>query len=315
MKKQRQIAQKKVRPLFSEIDPSLINFASTDYLNLSIHPYVRKQGISYAIKWGSGLLPTRGLPSYELALRSTEELFAKLLGFETVTFYESDPYLLRHLSSLNERPILLQHSISKKTGTMHSLEDLLFLKKETQSILAVNDSLSFSALGTNGFGLMAGQPGIDILLGSFSKCFGSYVSFIATSKELKSALFEKIPALHKEQFISPIFLGMIDASIKLIPSMDSERKKLLKLNSTLFKTLQKIGFEPIKTKAPFVSLTISESAELKKLGLHLSDHSFIASPSPGGITFFPNTNLSEKNIFELQKSFASYRADLHVEAL
>jgi 7-keto-8-aminopelargonate synthetase-like enzyme len=315
MKKQKQIAQKKVRTLFSELDPTLINFASTDYLNLASHPYVKKEGIAYAMKWGSGLLPTRGLPSYELALKATEELFAKLLGFETVTFYESDPYLLNPLTSLNEKPILLQNSISRRTGMIHPLEELLLQKKETKSILAVNDSLSFSVLGANGFGLMAGQSGIDILLGSFSKCFGHYVSFIATSKELKSALFEKIPVLHKEQFIAPLFLGMIDASIKLIPSMDSERKKLIKLNSSLFKTLRKIGFEPIDTKAPFVPLTVERSAELKKLGLHLSDHSFITSPSPSGLIFFPNTNLTEKNIAQLLKTFTHYRSDLHIEAL
>ena len=189
--------QRRLRTLFPGINPSTINFSSTDYLNLASHPYVKEQGIAYSIKWGSGSLPTRGLPSYEEALKKSEDLLAKFLGHETVTFYESDPYLLSKINMLNGKPLILTQSISRNTGTLICFDDLRTIKENSNSFLGVDDSLSFSSLGNHGFGLAAQKEDVDLLLGSFNKCFGSYVSYFACSKKIKADLFEKLPALHK----------------------------------------------------------------------------------------------------------------------
>lgn len=315
VKKHKQKCQRRLRTLFPGLSPSAINFSSFDYLNLASHSYVKEQGIAYSLKWGSGPLPSRPLPDYEHALKKTEDLLAKFLGHETVTFYEHDPYLFSKLPSLNDKPLISTHSIVRKTGSLICFDELKQIKESSNSLLAVDDTLSFCMLGTHGFGLSANRPCVDLILGNFNKCFGSYVSYIACSKQLKAQLFDKLPSLHKEQYIPPLFLGMIDATINLLPSMQAERKKLLNLKQLLYTSLRKTPFNPSETKAPFISLPFINPLEMKNLHLHLADSSFIPGLFSSTLSFSPTLKLTEKNITDLFQTFSSYKNLPQFEAL
>ena len=260
-KRQRQRWQRRLRTLFAPTHS--INLSSTDYLNLSSHPYIKEQAIAYGIQFGTGSLPTRKLSSYEEALKKSEERFASLLGHETVTFYESTPHLF---SSLD----------------------------------APNDTESFAVLGPKGFGLSAQKEEIELLTGSFSKSFGSYVSYIACSRKQKEKLFEQFPTLHREQYIPPLFLGMVDATIQLIPSLDAERKRLFTLRHHLYTALTKLGFVLTDTKEPFISLTHNLKAHLMEQNAIVHDKLYL------------NLSLTEKQLTSL---FASYKEPILVEAL
>ena len=314
-KKHKQKCQKRVRTLFQEAGKACINFSSTDYLNLASHPYVKEQGISYAAKWGCGPLPTRPLPSYDETLTKSEKSLAKLLGHETVTFYESDPYLFSKITSLEEKPILSTHSISRKNGKVTSLDELIQMKERTKSSLIVDDTFTFSVMGSHGFGVMAEKAGIDLLLGSFSKCFGTYVSFFACTKQMKAHLFDKLPSLHRERQIPPLYLGMIDATIQLLPSMQAERKKIHQLSKLLYQTIRKLGYHAPESKSPFISIPFENPTELQNLQLHLADHSFIPSPSKTSLTLFPNLSLTEKEITQLFLTLSSFHTLPKFEAL
>jgi 7-keto-8-aminopelargonate synthetase-like enzyme len=170
-------------------------------------------------------------------------------------------------------------------------------------------------LGNHGFGISAQKEGIDLLLGSFHKRFGSYVSYFACSKELKRELFEKIPSLHKERYIPPLYLGMINASIKLIPSMKNERKKLFQLKQILQTTIRKVFLTTNESKAPFVPISLSSPFELKNFKFHLADHACIPGTSPSSLLFFPNLSLTEKEIANLFLTLSSYKDNLQAEAL
>ncbi len=267
------------------------------------------------MKWGSGSLPTRTLSSYEIALNETENLLANFLGHETVTFYESDPKLFSKLTKLNEKPLIFAQSLSPKTGDLTFIDDLIDIKKSANSYLAIDDSLTFSVLGTHGFGICAQKEGIDLLLGSFHKRFGTYVSYFACSKELKSELFEKIPSLHKEMYIPPLYLGMINATIKLTPSMQTERKKLFQLKQALQTAVRKVFLNTRETKAPFVPISFSTPFEMQNFKIHLADNSFISGVSPSSLIFFPNLSITEKEITNLLLTLMSYKEIPHAEAL
>lgn len=314
-KKQKQKWQKRLRTIFPNIDNTSTNFSSIDYLNLATHPHTKAEGVLYSIKWGSGSLPTRTLSSYESCLTETENLLANFLGHETVTFYESDANLFANITSLFERPLIYAQSVSPKTGEFTQLDDLISIKKSSNSLLAIDDSLTFSVLGTHGFGICAEKEGIDLLLGSFHKRFGSYVSYFACSKELKRELFEKIPSLHKERFIPPLYLGMINASIKLIPSMKNERKRVLQLKQGVQTAVKKIFVTTNETKAPFVPIGFSSPFELKSYKLHLADHGCIPGTSKASLLFFPNLSLTEKEIANLFLTLSNYKDSPQVEAL
>jgi 7-keto-8-aminopelargonate synthetase-like enzyme len=67
---------------------SLINFISFDFLNISEHPYVKKNAIKYVLKWGSGTLPSQIFSNHFECQKQLEEQMAKLVGKESCQFFQ-----------------------------------------------------------------------------------------------------------------------------------------------------------------------------------------------------------------------------------
>jgi 7-keto-8-aminopelargonate synthetase-like enzyme len=198
-------------------------------------------------------------------------------------------------------------AVDKKNGTLLDFEDAKELKEKSNGILIVDDSKTIGWLGNLGFGHAAGKPEVDLLIGSFHKRFGSYISYIATTNEIKKTLFEKIPELHKEKFIPPLFLGMIDASIHLIPSMKQERKKLNHIKNLISHTVFKSLFQQIDSKAPFINFEAESIASAKKLQLHLADYFFYIQMDQKLLTFYPNLFHTEKEITNLYLALSDFK--------
>jgi 7-keto-8-aminopelargonate synthetase-like enzyme len=305
-KKYRQTAQKRVRTLFPLEEDKFINFSSKDFLNLSFHPFVKSKGVEFAKKWGAGHLSTRPLIAYENQLHLLEESFAKFLGHETVTFFEHSLPLTQKI--ITEIPnALCLDAVDKKNGTLLDFEEAKEFKEKSNTILVVDDSKTIGWLGNLGFGHAAEKKEVDVLIGSFHKRFGSYVSYVATTNEMKKRLFEKIPELHKEKFIPPLFLGMIDASIHLIPSMRQERKKLSHIKNLLSHTVFKALFQQIDPKAPFINFEAESIPSAKKLQHHLADYFFYIQLDQKLLTFYPNLFHTEKEITNLYLALSSFK--------
>jgi 7-keto-8-aminopelargonate synthetase-like enzyme len=305
-KRLKQKSQKQVRTLFPIVEDTFINLSSADYLNLSFHPFVKLKGVEFAKKWGAGHLSTRPLISYEDELNLLEERFANFLGKESVTFFEHDDGLIEKIAASFSGSIRLD-ALNKKTGMLLDLDEALKLKENTQITLILHDSETLGVIGNHGFGIGSEKNFIDVLIGSFPKRFGSYISFVATSKEHKKKLFELLPILHKEKFIPPLFLGMLDASIHLIPSMKAERKKIHYVKTLITNTVRKIGFEVLDPKAPCVSFFLDTPSLAKKLQLHLADYFFYIKIDHNLVTFFPNLFHTEKEITNLYLALSNFK--------
>lgn len=350
LQKQKRELQSAMRAIFRKPAP-LHNFASTDFLDLTGHPYVKALAIYYSEKWGVGSLPTRPIKHYEERLFHVEKEFASLLGQETASFFlpsskqvaslvlpfvqkeslllqsstlplhlpthkvaslrfntcelSSLPLLLSNALNRKKKPILLLESISPSTGKFIDIDYLLSLKKDYPCTILIDDTLSLGLYGKNSLGRCSFKEGIDLLFGLFSKTFGYYALYMATSEATKHYLFKRNPELLASSLIPPIVLGMIDASMQLIPAMNKERSHLLNLSTTLKTKLlhTKLSF----SDAPFFTWSFPYLDDLQKFHQFLTRSDTLPGLlSPHLMRFLLSSSHLESHIGHLIDLFDSY---------
>jgi 7-keto-8-aminopelargonate synthetase-like enzyme len=71
-----------------EAKKPLLNFISYDFLNISEHPFVKKNAIKYVLKWGAGSAPSQLISSHLLCQQQIEDHLAKLFAKETCLFLQ-----------------------------------------------------------------------------------------------------------------------------------------------------------------------------------------------------------------------------------
>jgi len=347
--------QKQLRTLFWQYPPSLLNFSSTDFLNLTKHPFVKEKAIDYALHWGNGSYSLRHLADYEKKLIETEKNLASLLSMPTAILLESNPFLFSyiiqslivpktlilkshsfsipikgpvHTQSFNPKDfdhlrnllesvegkqynniLILVDSLSTHSKEKQTLKTIGELSKEFKATLVVDDSLSLGVLGAYGMGLSSRVYGCDVILGSFGKTFSSYASYIACSKELKTFLGFQNPIIHNFSPLPPFFLGLIDASLSLIPSMTLERTKLLNHSNKFQLHLKKQRWKIQNTQTHIITFFFDSLFEANKVKNHLTDHQcipFIPS-APLQIEFRLNLSHSDQSLTQLLTILKSYR--------
>ena len=113
-------------------------------------------------------------------------------------------------------------------------------------------------LGQNGSGL--GNKA-DLVIGTFSKAFGSFGAYVACSPNLKDYLVNKCAGLIYTTALPPSVLGAIDAAIDIVPAMDKERQSLHDNASYFRETIRTIGFDNGASETQIVPIVIGDSAE------------------------------------------------------
>jgi 8-amino-7-oxononanoate synthase len=121
---------------------------------------------------------------------------------------------------------IVTESIFSMDGDETNLDKLIKLARENGAHLYIDDAHAAGVLGENGMGLASGKKGIDIIMGSFSKAFGSFGGYVACSKVTRDFLVNFCSGLIYSTALPPSVLGSIEASLELVPTMHEERKRL-----------------------------------------------------------------------------------------
>ncbi|TKY62998.1 Long chain base biosynthesis protein 2d [Spatholobus suberectus] len=149
--------------------------------------------------------------------------------------------------------IVIVEGIYSMEGEICKLPDIIVICKKYKAYTYLDEAHSIGAVGKTGRGvcelLSVDTADIDIMMGTFTKSFGSCGGYIAGSKELIKYLKYTCPAHLYATSISPPAAQQIISSIKVILGEDGSNRGAKKLaqireNSNFFRTeLQKMGFE------------------------------------------------------------------------
>ena len=145
------------------------------------------------------------------------------------------------------------------------------------TFLFLDEAHATGIYGDNGFGLsLKFSKDIDCVTGTFSKAFGCFGAYVICSKILKSYLINNCSSFIYSTSMPFSLLASIYSSIKLMPKLKNERKKLIKNSYLLREILKKEGFNIGTSQSNIIPViigntkkTILMSKELQKKGFYV----------------------------------------------
>ncbi|KAK6153906.1 hypothetical protein DH2020_013545 [Rehmannia glutinosa] len=149
--------------------------------------------------------------------------------------------------------LVVVEGIYSMEGELCQLPEIVSICKKYKAYIYLDEAHSIGAIGKTGRGvcelLGVDTADVDIMMGTFTKSFGSCGGYIAGSKELIQYLKYTCPAHLYATSISPPAAQQIISSLKVVLGEDGSSRgaqKLAKIreNSNFFRSeLQKMGFE------------------------------------------------------------------------
>lgn len=208
-------------------------------------------------------------------------MHAGLAGVRQHRFRHND---LAHLAQLLERHgadaparLILVESVYSMDGDRADIPALAALAREHDALLMVDEAHATGVLGPAGAGLCAGVPGVGVVMGTFSKAFGSFGAYVAASRQLADWLVNASSGFIFSTAPPPAVLGAIDAALDLVPGMTAERTHLAHLGERLRSGLVARKFDTAGSSTQIVPAIVGSEADALALSAQLADAGMLAA--------------------------------------
>lgn len=190
----------------------------------------------------------------------------RLAKSERVVFKHNDMKDLERILKENKhsRKLIITDGVFSMDGDIANLGEITKLAKYYDAILFVDDSHAVGVLGPKGEGVshhLGVQEDVDVIMGSFTKAFGSIGGFITANDTITEYLRLTTRSYIFSDPIPPaIVMGLI-STLEIIQKGDSLRKKVLDNASQLRLGLIKAGFTILGNQTPIVPLLIGNEKQ------------------------------------------------------
>lgn len=175
-----------------------------------------------------------------------------------------------HLESLlkkadkNELKLIISETVFSMDGDVAEISNLRYLAKKYNCLIYFDEAHASGVFGKNGFGFTSDrnkneETENEIAVGTFSKAFGSYGSYISCSKKIKDRIINKCTGFIYSTALPPGVLGAIDCATEKIPKMKNERCELIQKSKYLKKKLKKLDLFIGKTSSQIIPIIFSDA--------------------------------------------------------
>lgn len=173
--------------------------------------------------------------------------------------------------------IILVESVYSMDGDRADIPALAKLAKAHDAFLLVDEAHATGVLGPGGAGLCHGVEGVGLVMGTFSKAFGSFGAYVACSALLRDYLVNSCSGFIFSTAPPPPVLGAIDAALDLVPGMEAERAHLAALGVQLRAGLAERGFDTAGSTTQIVPALVGPEAETLALSARLAEAGMLAA--------------------------------------
>lgn len=174
------------------------------------------------------------------------------------------------------RFIVITESIFSMDGDRSDIKATAHLCEKHNAWLFVDDAHAVGAWGKNGLGLASGVLGIDMVLGTCGKAFGSFGAFLLCSNKMKDFLINFCPGFIYTTALPPAVVGAIEASLELLPKLKSKRQQLWENISRMKDGVQKAGFDTGNSQSQIIPIIVGDDQKTLDLADYLEEQGFLA---------------------------------------
>lgn len=171
----------------------------------------------------------------------------RLAKAERAIYGHNDVLHLENLLKKNKRKrkLIITDGVFSMDGDLARLREIRDLARMYDAIIMVDDAHGIGVLGPHGEGTahhLGIQEGIDVVMGSFTKSFGSIGGFVATSLPISDYLRVTARSYIFSDPIPPAFAAGLIETTKIVREGDHLRKTLLENARYMRSELRKSGF-------------------------------------------------------------------------
>lgn len=192
---------------------------------------------------------------------------------------------LNHLERLLEkakqkdysRIWIVTETVFSMDGDRSPVKKIARLADEYNALFMVDDAHAVGVWGPDGLGLAKDVSGIDILLGTCGKSFGSFGAYVACSKKIKNYLVNYCPGFIYTTALPPAVIGATTAALALIPTLNDERKAFYGRIKNFRQSLHDLGFDTGSSSTQIIPIIVGNEKETLVLEDYLKKEGFLAS--------------------------------------
>lgn len=188
------------------------------------------------------------------------------LGFgEVRKFAHNDMDALEHklqMAPEDAPKLIVVDGVFSMEGDLVPLPELVGLARKYKASVMVDDAHGFGVFGENGSGT-ASHYGLtdetDLIMGTFSKSFGSLGGFIAGDREVINYLKHNSRSLIFSASMTPAAVAAASCALDIMISEPERRENLWKVTRHAQQAFKSRGFDTGRTQSPIIPLFVRDT--------------------------------------------------------
>ncbi|MEK7609743.1 MAG: aminotransferase class I/II-fold pyridoxal phosphate-dependent enzyme [Patescibacteria group bacterium] len=205
----------------------------------------------------------------------------RLAKADRAVYRHGDMTDLEKLLSNNKqkRKLIITDGVFSMDGDIANLKEITKLAKAYGAILFVDDSHAVGVLGPKGEGVahyLEVEKDVDIIMGSFTKAFGSIGGFIVANQTIVDYIRITARSYIFSDPIPPAIVYGLITTLRVITEGDRLRKKVSENADKLRDGLKKAGFTVLGDKTPIVPLFVGNEKKAIQFSDELHNRGILA---------------------------------------
>ena len=164
--------------------------------------------------------------------------------------------------------LIVVDGIYSMEGDIAKLPEIVALCDKYNASLMVDDAHALGVIGENGSGTASHfglTKDVDLIMGTFSKSFGSLGGFIAGDKTVINFLKHNSRSLIFSASMTPAAVAAASTALDIMISEPERREHLWKVTRHAQKAFKDAGFDTGRTESPIIPLFVRDTFKAMKI--------------------------------------------------